>query len=100
MRTGMTNRPRSGTSIDHDGPVVVPVSHNIILGAVGIGRANRGEANNKPQAKAGMILGIIGIVPRVRDRNADKKLYEPTLEASELGAGPKFDGLQGMPRRV
>lgn len=34
------------------------------------------------------------IVPRVRDRNADKKLYEPTLEILRFdrGAKPKANG--------
>jgi acetylornithine deacetylase/succinyl-diaminopimelate desuccinylase-like protein len=39
-------------------------------------------------------LGITGLeIPR-------RLLYEPTLEASELAAGPILDGLQGMPRRA
>lgn len=33
----------------------------IILGAIGIGRASRGEADNRGQALAGLITGIIGV---------------------------------------
>ena len=34
----------------------------IIFGWLGMGRASRGEATNGGQAKAGFILGIVGVV--------------------------------------
>lgn len=41
-------------------PIILAVLA-IIFGAIGISRANRGEATNKGVATAGLVIGIIGI---------------------------------------
>ena len=63
----------------------------IILGALGMQRANRGEADNKGMALAGLITGIIGVIAAALFlvlyiavwNSSDFENYRDCLEAAE-----------------
>ena len=75
-----------------------------VLGFLGRKKVQEGQANNDGQAKAGLILGIAGVVVSIRDPplSASCSTWAPAPAASEASAHGALRGIRsrGAPFRV